>query len=99
MTNILASSSLRRLLSSGTSPSSFFSCNEIPQTVDTTDAFFRRLRIVNFAQQFLAERDDPHILDKSCTEEEFSGLLHEVLGRLPRIIRQGIRPNTNETIR
>ena len=76
----------------------FNSCNEIPQTVDTTDAFFRRLRIVNFTQQFLAERDDPHILEKLSTEEELSGLLHEVLGRLPRIIRQGIRPNTNETM-
>ncbi|MFZ0741667.1 MAG: hypothetical protein WAM54_08750 [Nitrososphaeraceae archaeon] len=75
------------------------SCNEIPQTVDTTDAFFRRLRIVNFTQRFLAERDDPHTLGKLRTEEEFSGLLHKVLGRLPRIIRQGIRPNTNETIR
>jgi putative DNA primase/helicase len=76
-----------------------FSCNEIPQTDDTTCAFFRRLIIINFTQQFLAERDDPHILDKLCTEEEFSGLLHEVLGRLPRIIRQGIRPNTNESMR
>ena len=99
MTNILASSSIRRRLSSGTLLNSFLVCNEIPQTDDTTDAFFRRLIITNFTQQFLAERDDPHILDKLCTEEEFSGLLHEVLGRLPRIIRQGIRPNTNESMR
>ena len=64
-----------------------------------TDAFFRRLIIINFTQQFLAERDDPHILDKLCTEEEFSGLLNELLRRLPRIINQGIRPTTNETMR
>jgi putative DNA primase/helicase len=76
-----------------------FSCNEIPQTTDMTDAFFRRLVIVNFTQQFLAEKDDPHILDKLCTEEEFSGLLNEALKRLPRIISQGIRPTTNETMR
>jgi putative DNA primase/helicase len=76
-----------------------FSCNEIPQTTDMTDAFFRRLIIINFTQQFLAERDDPHILDKLCTEEEFSGLLNELLKRLPRIINQGIRPTTNETMR
>jgi putative DNA primase/helicase len=76
-----------------------FSCNEIPQTTDMTDAFFRRLIIINFTQQFLAERDDPHILDKLCTEEEFSGLLNELLKRLPRIISQGIRPTTNETMR
>ena len=75
-----------------------FSCNEIPQTTDMTDAFFRRLIIINFMQQFLAERDDPHILDKLCTEQEFSGLLNELLGRLPRIISQGIRVTTNETM-
>jgi P4 family phage/plasmid primase-like protien len=75
------------------------SCNEIAETNDTTDAFFRRLIIVNFTQQFLAEKDDPHIIDKLCTEEEFTGLLHELLGRLPRIIAHGIRPTTNETIK
>ena len=76
-----------------------FSCNEIPQTNDMTDAFFRRLIIINFTQQFLAERDNPHILDELCTEEEFSGLLNELLKRLPRIINQGIRATTNETMR
>lgn len=76
-----------------------FSCNEIPETDDTTDAFFRRLIIINFTQQFLAEKDDPHIIDKLCTEEEFTGLLHELLGRLPRIIAHGIRPTTNETMK
>jgi putative DNA primase/helicase len=75
-----------------------FSCNEIPEIQDKTDAFFRRLIIINFTQQFFAEKDDPHILEKLCTEEEFSGLFHELLGRLPRIIRQGIRSTTNETM-
>ena len=42
-----------------------------------TDAFFRRLIIINFTRQFFAEKDDPFILEKICTEEEFSGLLHE----------------------
>jgi putative DNA primase/helicase len=76
-----------------------FSCNEIPKTDDTTDAFFRRLIIINLMQQFLAGQDDPHILDKVATEEELSGLLHEVLDRLPRILRQGIRATTNDSMR
>jgi putative DNA primase/helicase len=71
---------------------------KIPEIQDKTDAFFRRLIIINFTQQFFAEKDDPHILEKLCTEEEFSGLLHELLGRLPRIIKRGIRPTTNETM-
>jgi len=75
-----------------------FSCNEIPKTDDETDAFYRRPIVINFTQQFLAERDNPHILDEICIEEEFSGLLHELLARLPRIIDRGIRPTTNETM-
>jgi putative DNA primase/helicase len=33
-----------------------FSCNIIPETTDTTDAFFRRLIIINFTQQFLVTK-------------------------------------------
>jgi P4 family phage/plasmid primase-like protien len=76
----------------------FFSCNEIPETTDTTDALFRRLIIVNFTQQFLGNKDDPNIFEKLRTSEEFSGLLFELMGRLPRIVKQGIRPTTNKTM-
>ena len=75
------------------------SLNRIPETVDMTDAFFRRPIVINFTQQFFAEKDDPHILEKLCTEEEFSGLLNELLRRLPRIIEKGIRPTTNEAMK
>lgn len=34
----------------------FFSCNRIPETDDDTDAFFRRIFIINFTQQFFGER-------------------------------------------
>ena len=54
-----------------------FSCNKIPQSEDYTDAFVRRIFIINFTQQFLGEKDDPYIIDKISTEEEFSGLFHE----------------------
>jgi phage/plasmid-associated DNA primase len=33
----------------------FFSCNKIPETEDDTDAFFRRIFIINFTQQFFGE--------------------------------------------
>jgi hypothetical protein len=65
---------------------------------------YRNVTLISVANSILfnhldKDRTNEDILDKLCTEEEFSGLLHEVLGRLPRIIRQGIRPNTNETMR
>jgi P4 family phage/plasmid primase-like protien len=73
-----------------------FSCNKIPDTEDYTDAFFRRILIINFTQQFFGEKDDPDLIDKLCTEEEFSGLLYELLCRLPRILREGIKKITSE---
>lgn len=73
-----------------------FSCNKILDTEDYTDAFFRRILIINFTQQFFGKKDDPDLIDKLCTDEEFSGLLYELLARLPRILREGIRKITSE---
>ncbi|MGA7368134.1 MAG: primase-like DNA-binding domain-containing protein [Nitrososphaeraceae archaeon] len=75
-----------------------FSCNKIPETEDLTDAFFRRILIINFTQQFFGEKDDPDLLDKLTTEEEFSGLLYELLSRLPRVLKHGIRKITSESM-
>jgi putative DNA primase/helicase len=75
-----------------------FSCNEIPECNDKTDAFFRRLIIVNFPQQFLGDKEDHNLIDKLTTDEEFSGLLHELLRRLPRVLEKGIRPTTNKSM-
>ena len=36
-----------------------FSCNEMPKTEDITDAFFRRLIIINFNKQFFGAIADP----------------------------------------
>ena len=48
-----------------------FSCNEIPEIKDMTDAFFRRLIIINFTRQFFAEKDDPFILKKYVQKKSF----------------------------
>lgn len=75
-----------------------FSCNEFPQFHDKTDAFFRRLIIINFTQQFLGDKEDHNLINKLTTEEELSGLLYEVLRRLPRVLQEGIRPTTSQTM-
>jgi P4 family phage/plasmid primase-like protien len=75
-----------------------FSCNKIPETEDLTDAFFRRLIIINFTQQFWGERDDPHIIEKICTKEEFSILFNELLTRLPDVIANGVRKVTENVL-
>ena len=75
-----------------------FSCNKLPENKDHTDAFFRRIFIISFTQQFFGEKDDPHIIDKICTEEEFTDLLHDLLPRLQRILEHGFRMVTNESL-
>lgn len=76
-----------------------FSCNEIPECDDKSDAFFRRLIIINFIQQFLGAKEDPNLIDKLTTEQELSGLLYELLTRLPRVLQKGVRPTTNESMK
>jgi putative DNA primase/helicase len=75
-----------------------FSCNTIPQIDDTTDAFFRRLVIINFTQQFFGSKEDINLIDKLTTNEELSGLFHILVTRLPRVLENGIRKTTNEVM-
>lgn len=75
-----------------------FSCNKIPESDDLTDAFFRRLIMINCTGQFLGDKDDINLIDKLTTSEEFSGLLHLLLIRLPSVLKNGIRKTTNEVL-
>jgi P4 family phage/plasmid primase-like protien len=75
-----------------------FSCNRIPKNTDDTTAFFRRLIIINFTQQFLGEKEDPHIIDKISTQEELTALLHKLIPRLRRILRDGFKKLTDEVL-
>lgn len=75
-----------------------FSCNVIPEITDTTDAFFRRLIIINFTQQFLGDKEDIHLLDKLTTEKELSGLFNVLINRLPRVLENGVRKTTSDVI-
>jgi P4 family phage/plasmid primase-like protien len=71
-----------------------FSANEIPRTPDESDAFFARLLIINFPNQYLADKANPYLIDELATEEELSALLSLVLKRLPRVLKNGISNNS-----
>jgi putative DNA primase/helicase len=62
-----------------------FSCNQLPETHDDTDAFFRRIVIVDFPHQFTGERCDPDILEKLTSESELSGLFNWAVIGLERL--------------
>ena len=67
-----------------------FSANEIPQTPDETVAFFARLIIINFPNEFLGDKANPDLIDELSTEPEMSALLAMVIRRLPRVLKNGI---------
>jgi len=69
-----------------------YSANELPNTDDDTDAFFRRWVIIDFPYKFTGVEGDgnkminPDILDEICTDDEFSGLLNWALDGLKRVL-------------
>lgn len=64
-----------------------FACNQIPLIHEESDAFYRRIIIVDFPNQFLGERANPQILNEITTEEELSGLFNEALKHLDRLLK------------
>jgi putative DNA primase/helicase len=75
-----------------------FSTNDIPQTPDESDAYFRRLKIIDFKKQFFGKEVDLHLLEKLKTSREKSGVLTLILRRLPWILSEGIAETTDESI-
>jgi putative DNA primase/helicase len=89
-----------------------FSANEIPDTKDMTDGFFRRWIVIDFPYKFLDEKDridmsnvnpdliknkDPEIISKITSLEELSGFLNWCLLGYSRLKEQRDFSN-NQTI-
>jgi len=68
-----------------------FACNELPETPDNSDGFYRRLNVITFDRQF---KDDPtegkRLNTVLATSSELSGLLIQCLKVLPKVVKQGI---------
>ncbi|MDG7038771.1 MAG: hypothetical protein JRN37_06420 [Nitrososphaerota archaeon] len=67
----------------------FYSANQLPEVLDTSDAWFRRWKITEFTQEFEKEKCDPDLLSKLTTPEELSGLLNLILKALRELIARG----------
>ncbi|QIB75403.1 hypothetical protein G3I44_14530 [Halogeometricum borinquense] len=75
-----------------------FSANELPETPDNTDAFFRRWVLINFPNEFRDDPDpddqhqkqkDPELEDRLLQDDELSGVLNWALEGLDRLLDQG----------
>jgi len=64
-----------------------FSTNELPETEDTTDAFWRRWILIDFPNKF---PPNPDLIKELTAEEELSGFLNKVLEAMTRIEVKGV---------
>ncbi len=67
----------------------WFSANEIPESDDKSDAYYRRWRIFHLDKQFLKGNENTQLIKKLTTTEELSGLLNMALTGLNRLQRDG----------
>jgi putative DNA primase/helicase len=66
-------------------------CNEVPKTPDDTDAFFRRIVMFSFPNQFREDdpKTDPNLAEKLTTPEELSGIFNWAIEGLDRLLKNG----------
>ncbi len=64
-----------------------FNCNQLPRSVEHTNAFFRRFLIVPFNQTIPPEKQDKELSQK-IIDSELSGIFNWVLEGLNRILTQ-----------
>jgi len=65
-----------------------FNCNELPKEVEHTNAFFRRLVILNFDVTIPKHEQDRNLAQKIISSE-LSGIFNWILEGLKRLIKQG----------
>jgi P4 family phage/plasmid primase-like protien len=68
-----------------------YSCNQIPETRDESDAFFNRWDMIGWKVRFA--KDDT-LLSRLTQPEQLSGILNILLKRLRRIVKLGVIPNS-----
>lgn len=72
----------------------FFSANNIPETDDNSDAYFRRNIVLSFPNKFEGNNADPDLISKLTTEEEMSGIFNALMIALRRLLKnKGIMIN------
>jgi P4 family phage/plasmid primase-like protien len=85
-----------------------FSANEIPETKDQTEAFFRRWLIIDFPYKFLSglkeeeytgfiKKENRELISELCTQEELEGFLFKVIGVLRNLLQRKIFTNSSTT--
>ncbi len=65
-----------------------FSCNQIPDSEDQSDAFYRRWLIIPFTKEFKKEEQDPLLLSKLVSPQELSGFANVLLAEMDSLLKE-----------
>ena len=63
----------------------FYSCNQLPEINDDTDAAFRRFIITEWNQQFLGNKANKNLFNELTTEDELSGILNLLIHKARQV--------------
>lgn len=63
----------------------FFNANAMPDSVDSSDAYNRRVIIIVFPNRFEGAKEDKQLISKLTTEAEKSGIFNVLMAELRRI--------------
>lgn len=66
-----------------------YSCNEIPESENKSDAYYNRWLIIEYDNVIPKEEQIPFYFEKISTKKELSGLLNWALEGLQRLIKNG----------
>ena len=66
-----------------------FACNQLPKSLDTSSAFYRRLLIIPFPNKFEGNQADRNLLSKLTQPNQLSGLFNKTLKGLEQLRRNG----------
>ncbi len=66
----------------------FFNTNTMSETIDQSDAYYRREIIIPFPNTFEGKNMDPHLLEKLTKEEERSGIFNILMNNLRMILKR-----------
>ena len=66
-----------------------FGCNTVPQTTDTSEGYYRRMRIISFLNKFEGDEDNKNLIDELRNSEEISGLFNKAVSAIRDVIIRG----------
>ena len=66
-----------------------FGCNEVPQSLDTSDGYYRRMRIISFPNRFEGAGDNKKLIYELCDAKEISGLFNVAVSAIRDVLVRG----------